>query len=125
MCCCEYTVAVRTHAQQLVGTWYPDSFQVFLTPQRPQLFEALGLYCIPHCGVYGDDYTPCGPVGVIGLPVASLECVLRAACAGWRVAEGTQPPWWTDDWPHMTVLRNRIDRGEWLQVPPPLCTLCL
>ena len=56
-----------------MGTWAPDSFQAFLGPcPRPQLFDALGLYCVPHCGVYGDDYTPCGPVGIICLPLPSM-----------------------------------------------------
>lgn len=54
---------------EIVGTWSSSCLQVFPEPShRPALFDPLGLYCIPHVGVYGEDYTPCGPIAVLALP---------------------------------------------------------
>ena len=58
---------------QTAGTWFSGSFQVFVSTARPRLFDVLGLYCIPHCGVYGEDYTPCGPAGVIGASLPDIR----------------------------------------------------
>jgi hypothetical protein len=61
----------RVAADAVVGTWDSDCFQVFAAGPPPPLFDMLGFYCVPMCGVYGEDYTPCGPIGLVSLPVTN------------------------------------------------------
>lgn len=39
---------------------------------EPGVFEPYGFLCVPHVGVYGEDYSPCLPMLLVSLPVASL-----------------------------------------------------
>lgn len=59
--------APRLPPEEVTGTWAPRCFQLFLG-DRPALFDMLAFLCAPQIGVYGEDYTPCGPIGFISLP---------------------------------------------------------
>jgi hypothetical protein len=80
------------------GTWSERCFQVFAGVTPPALFDVLGLYCMPQIGVYGDDYTPCGPIAIVQAPLARTlwETQLSSASAALS-SVGFVPAWREDD----------------------------
>eukprot|EP01122_Echinamoeba_exundans_P003749 TRINITY_DN13816_c0_g1_i1.p1 TRINITY_DN13816_c0_g1~~TRINITY_DN13816_c0_g1_i1.p1 ORF type:complete len:284 (+),score=39.29 TRINITY_DN13816_c0_g1_i1:42-893(+) len=63
-----------------VGTWDDLAFQLAIDesgrikpePIPIEMVDMYGFHCIPHVGVYGDDYTPCIPVALLQLPPLPL-----------------------------------------------------
>jgi len=76
----EQSLLNRERNSLTMGTWSSVTFQLSLKEEREdplsvQIFSGLGLLCIPLIGVYGNDYTPCGPLVVIEMP--AYEHILR------------------------------------------------
>jgi len=85
----ESSLLNMTKNEEVLGTWQKSVFQLGLQavldvsspehsneritlkkqdPLHVEIFDVLGFHCIPHLGVYGDNYLPCSPMILIQLP---------------------------------------------------------
>jgi len=66
-----------TKNKHIVATFEEHAFQLAILPEGLKhkqdpltlpTFPIFGFHCIPNCGVYGDDYTPCLPLAIVQIP---------------------------------------------------------
>eukprot|EP01096_Ripella_sp_DP13-Kostka_P000258 TRINITY_DN10334_c0_g2_i1.p1 TRINITY_DN10334_c0_g2~~TRINITY_DN10334_c0_g2_i1.p1 ORF type:complete len:325 (+),score=114.66 TRINITY_DN10334_c0_g2_i1:25-999(+) len=72
-------IGMKRRNAVLSGTFDDDAFQIALTEKDDEedvinleLFDQLGYHCVPHLGVYGDNYDPFVPFVLVKLPTENL-----------------------------------------------------